>query len=280
LFILSIYHNITNRNEALSYSIKTIEANPKIQSVILSSTNPKIFCAGLDIAELIVNPDDKSNRLTKFWNSLQQVYIDLYGSRLATVAAMNGHAPAAGCLLALMCDYRIMSAGDGSGKNVPTIGLNETKLGIACSPWMAQMMVSTIGTRKTELALALGTLFPPQEALAVGLVDSIVPTQHESFIATTDDNDEGLINLLPPQRKDYATNPVLQNAYTQAQVYAKIPPHARVASKMVIRDEPLFKMIAKRDEDLNHFCGFVTQKSVQKNLAMYVEAMKSKGAKK
>ena len=193
---------------------------------------------------------------------------------------MNGHAPAAGCLLALMCDYRIMSAGDGSGKNVPTIGLNETKLGIACSPWMAQMMVSTIGTRKTELALALGTLFPPQEALAVGLVDSIVPTQHESSTATTDDNEEGLINLLPPQMKDYATNPVLQNAYTQAQVYAKIPPHARVASKMVIRDEPLFKMIAKRDEDLNHFCGFVTQKSVQKNLAMYVEAMKSKGAKK
>lgn len=273
-------HNITNRNEALSYSIKTIEANPKIQSVILSSTNPKIFCAGLDIAELIVNPDDTSNRLTKFWNSLQQVYIDLYGSRLATVAAMNGHAPAAGCLLALMCDYRIMSAGDG-GKNVPTIGLNETKLGIACSPWMAQMMVSTIGTRKTELALALGTLFPPHEALAVGLVDNVISNQEaESNSTTTITDDEGLINLLPSQMKEHATNPVLQNAYTQAQVYAKIPPHARVASKMVIRDEPLFKMIAKRDEDLNHFCGFVTQKSVQKNLAMYVEAMKNKATKK
>jgi len=31
---------------------------------------------------------------------------------------------------------------------------------------------------------------------------------------------------------------------------------------------------------LNHFCGFVTQKSVQKNLAMYVEAMKNKATKK
>ena len=121
-----------NRNEALCYSIKTVEANPKIQTVILSSTNPKIFSAGLDITELVA-PD--KDRLPKFWNSLQQVYIDLYGSRLATVAAIQGHAPAAGCFLAMACDYRVMSAGDvnsdTSKKHMPTIGLNETQLGIA-----------------------------------------------------------------------------------------------------------------------------------------------------
>ena len=60
---------------------------------------------------------------------MQQLYIDLYSSRLATVAAVQGHAPAAGCFLAMACDYRIMSTGD--GKKVPTIGLNETRLGIA-----------------------------------------------------------------------------------------------------------------------------------------------------
>ena len=115
-----------HRNEAISTSIKEIEANSKIQSVILASTNPTIFSAGLDVSEL-VNPD--KDRLPKFWNSLQQLYIDLYSSRLATVAAVQGHAPAAGCFLAMACDYRIMSAGD--GKKVPTIGLNETRLGIA-----------------------------------------------------------------------------------------------------------------------------------------------------
>ena len=39
---------------------------------------------------------------------------------------------------------------------------------------MAQMMVSMIGPRKTEPALALGTLLPPEEALSVGLVDDII----------------------------------------------------------------------------------------------------------
>ena len=114
------------RNEAICSSIKEIEANPKIQSLILASSNPKIFSAGLDIQEL-VEPDHK--RLARFWNSLQQIFIDLYGSRLATVAAIQGHAPAAGCFLAMACDYRIMSAGNKN--HVPTIGLNETQLGIA-----------------------------------------------------------------------------------------------------------------------------------------------------
>jgi len=84
------------------------------------------------VSELL-SPD--SVRLPKFWNSLQQVYIDLYGSRLATVAAIQGHAPAAGCFLAMACDYRVMFAGgvnsDTKKKHVPTIGLNETRLGIA-----------------------------------------------------------------------------------------------------------------------------------------------------
>lgn len=51
------------------------------------------------------------------------MYLDLYGSRLATISAIQGHAPAAGCFIAMACDYRIMSGG--------SIGLNETKLGIA-----------------------------------------------------------------------------------------------------------------------------------------------------
>jgi 3,2-trans-enoyl-CoA isomerase len=67
--------------------------------MVLCSSLETIFCAGLDLTELY-KPD--ADRLPKFWESTQQVYIDLYGSRLATVAAIAGHAPAAGCMLALV----------------------------------------------------------------------------------------------------------------------------------------------------------------------------------
>jgi 3,2-trans-enoyl-CoA isomerase len=106
-----------------------LEANEKVQAMILTSGLNSIFSAGLDLTELY-SPD--ADRLPRFWESFQQVFLDLYGSRLATIAAMNGHALAAGCMLALSCDYRIMSKG--------TIGLNESKLGIAAPPWLGKQV--------------------------------------------------------------------------------------------------------------------------------------------
>lgn len=141
-------------------------------------------------------------------------------------------------------------------------------------PWMGQLLVRTIGFRQAELALALGTLFPPERALSIGLVDDVVPHQQ------VESDDDKLIDLLPSQIKDQALDLLLQKAYAQARIYAKIPSQARVASKMVTREEHIFRMIAKRDEDTQHFCGFVTQKAVQKNLSAYVEALKNKSAKK
>lgn len=253
-------------NEAISTSIKDIESNPKIQSVILTSTNPKIFSAGLDVSEL-VNPD--IDRLPLFWNSLQQVYIELYGSRLATIGVIQGHAPAAGCFLAMACDYRLMCAGD---EHVPCIGLNETKLGIAAPPWMGQLMVRTIGTRKAELALALGTLFPPKEALKVGLVDEVV--SH----AECESNDI-LLELLPATIKDQSTSKIMQQAYAKAKTFVEISPQARMASKMLTREEYIQAMVDTREADTEHFCTFVKLPAVQKSLTAYVEAMK-KGKKK
>ena len=116
-------------NEVISDSIQTVEANQKIQALILASGLPSIYSAGLDLTELY-QPD--LDRLPKFWESFQSVYLRLYGSRLSIISAMNGHALAGGCMLSLSCDYRIMSKG--------SIGLNESKLGIVAPPWLGQQV--------------------------------------------------------------------------------------------------------------------------------------------
>ncbi|KAL7497914.1 hypothetical protein ACHAWT_009423 [Skeletonema menzelii] len=261
-------------NVEISRSIKNVEENyPKVQSVILASSNPNIFSAGLDIAELIAPDPD---RLPKFWNSLQQVYIDLYGSRLATVACIHGHAPAAGCFLAMACDYRVMYAG--GEKHLPTIGLNETQLGIAAPPWMGQLLARTIGFRNAELALALGTLFPPQNALEIGLVDEIVSVDSEQS-----SHNDALQALIPENNlKDQVMqqSAVLQAGYIKAARFAKVHPQARIASKMLTRSEYLQDMIARRQHDSDHFCNFVTQEEVQCNLRKYIQNQKANRKKK
>ena len=142
-------------------------------------------------------------------------------------------------------------------------------------PWMGQLLVRTIGFRKAELALAMGTLFPPTQAHAIGLVDEIVSQRPTEF-----SNVDGLSALLPSVTKDQVFDSLMQRAFAQAQLFSKIPPHARVASKMVTRQSHIHDMVAEREKDTDHFCGFVMQQSVQNNLIAYVEALKNKSKKK
>ena len=58
-------------------------------SKYVSQAAPKIFCAGLDIMEM-VKPDP--TRCRNFWLSLQDMWNTLYTYRLPTVALINVNA--------------------------------------------------------------------------------------------------------------------------------------------------------------------------------------------
>jgi len=226
----------------ISNALKELEAKKEIQAVILRSSNPAILSAGLDLTELY-NPNKE--RFEQFWTSFQQVFLDLYGSRLAVIGAIEGHAPAAGCMLAMACDYRIMAASHGD--KFGTIGLNEAQFGIAAPPWLGQLMIRTIGFRQAEEALTLGTLYSPEAALDIGLVDKLV---HKDMVLGTS--------------QDVAAK------------FAKIPPQARVASKMLARKEYLDELIMSRDSDTSHARDFICSDVVQAGLGKYLASLKRK----
>lgn len=169
-------------------------------------------------------------RLIRFWESFQDLYLTLYGSRLACVAAIEGYAIAGGCMLALSCDYRVMTmTGE---KERPSIGLSESKLGIAAPSWLANQLVDTIGLRKAEISLQLGQLYSPEEALKINLVDEVVP-------------------------KDEVKN----RAGEVLQKLIQIPPKARYASKMLIRQNRIDALKLNRQKDTDFFVNFVPELS-------------------
>lgn len=233
--------------DAISQAIRTAEANDRIEALILSSGLPNgIFSAGLELTELY-QPDPV--RLPKFWESFQQLYLDLYGSRLSTIAAMDGHAPAAGCMLAISCDYRIMTSNPKA-----TIGLNESQLGIVAPPWLCQQYIDTVGQRNAELALLLGTLFSPQQALGLNLVDELLPLSGDN------DGNSSHVTAVDAAKK-------------KAAEFVRIPSKARVAAKELTRGVQIQKLLKNRDADTEFFCSFVTQDSVQKTLGAYLEML-------
>ena len=213
--------------------------------MILASSTP-VFCAGLDLTELY-----QPQRLVEFWTAFQQVYLDLYGSRLATIAAIDGPAPAAGCMLAMACDYRIMrQSSSAASKSSSVIGLNESQFGIVAPPWMADLLLRTVGHRQAEKSLMLGTLYSAQDALSIGLVDAVV------------NDDESVLDV----------------CQKEAVRWTKIPPHSRVASKQLLRQPHLQKLEGNRQEDLDLFCKVCLSDKVQANLGLYLESLKKKHA--
>ncbi|XP_071489860.1 enoyl-CoA delta isomerase 1, mitochondrial-like [Diadema antillarum] len=224
--------------QAITETIQDLEDDNRMQGLILTSACPKIFSAGLDITEMYQKSSESTDR---FWRSLQDMWLTLYGTRLATVAAVNGHSPAGGCLMATSCDYRIMADG------AYTIGLNEVHLGIVAPFWFKDIMLSTVGQRETERALGLGLLYKPQEALDIGLIDEISP------------EDE-----------------ILDRAKEQLLKWTKIPGFARMTTKRLIRDANMQKLSEVREDDINMFTNFIQMDATQKHLGRYLASLKKK----
>src|SRR5207253_6852601 len=68
----------------------------------------RFFSAGLALPALI---DLDRPAMKKFIGRFSEVMGRLFAERRPVVAAINGHAIAGGCVLALMCDARVMADG-------------------------------------------------------------------------------------------------------------------------------------------------------------------------
>lgn len=211
----------------------------KSRGMILTSAASTVFSAGLDILEMYKpNPE----RVTAFWTTLQDTWLKLFGSSYPTVAAINGHSPAGGCLLALSCEYRVMV-----GPKY-TIGLNETQLGLVAPKWFQDSMRNVISNRQTELALTTGHMFTTDEALKIGLIDEVATDKADAVAKA----EKFLVGM------------------------SKIPATARKFSKLGSRREALEWLTANRQADLKQFIGLLNQPAVQKTLDLYLMSLKQK----
>jgi len=198
----------------------------------------KFFSGGLDITELY---QPKIDRMKEFWRELQNLWMRLYVTPLATVAAINGHSPAGGCLLTMSCDYRAMTKGF-------TIGLNETQLGISAPFWFADTMKNVIGHRLTEKSLQLGTMYSSEDALKIGLVDEVWDTNEIT----------------------------LEHSIKQLTAFTSVNAFARHQSKIALRQSFVDKLKKNQDQDIESFVNAIVNEKIQKGLGLYLQSLKNK----
>ena len=133
---------------------------------LVLSGSPGRYSGGLDVPLLV---DFDRPAMERLWEDFYRLLLALAASPIPIAAAITGHSPAGGAVLATYCDYRIMAAGDFR------IGYNEVAVGIPMPIAILRCVARQVGPRQAERLCGGGLLISPDEALRIGLVDELIP---------------------------------------------------------------------------------------------------------
>ncbi|MGA4851464.1 enoyl-CoA hydratase/isomerase family protein [Streptomyces sp. G5(2025)] len=125
----------------------------------------KVFAAGADIKEM--QAMDHAAMIARS-GALQESFTAVARIPKPVVAAVNGYALGGGCELALCADFRI--AADNA-----KLGQPEILLGLIPGAGGTQRLARLVGPSKAKDLIFTGRQVKAPEALAIGLVDRVVP---------------------------------------------------------------------------------------------------------
>jgi enoyl-CoA hydratase/carnithine racemase len=147
--------------EDLNHAVIELEQSKDTRVVIITGAGDKGFSAGMDVTDIAnlekgPNGNDIFNRIERFPKPV--------------IAAINGYALGGGCELALVCHFRFMTDNPKA-----VIGCPELNLGITPGWGGIQRLPRLLGKSKALDMILFSKRLSGQEALAVGLVDRVVP---------------------------------------------------------------------------------------------------------
>ena len=145
--------------------------------VVLRSARKGIFSAGFDLKIFAANDAARSVEMVRTGAELA---LRLMAHPFPTIGLMEGHAFPMGTFLLLACDVRIGAEGKFR------MGLNEVAIGISPPTFAIELARSRVHPAWLSRTAVLGEMYEPDEALAAGFLDKVVPGDEvEATAATT-----------------------------------------------------------------------------------------------
>ena len=197
---------ITQRmKDELGDMLDQVERDDAARVLLIVGAGDRAFCAGADIKERAgTDPTPaefyfQQQRTHRLFDRIEQF-------SKPVIAALNGVAYGGGAEIALCADIRI--AADSA-----KIGLTEVNLGVIPAAGGTQRLPRLVGTSKAKELIFSGTRLGAAEALAIGLVNRVVPA------AELRDQAEALareIAAKPPLALRFAKQAIDQGQQTDA----------------------------------------------------------------
>ena len=152
---------------ALPELCREIDADPEVAAVIVEGEGGHALSAGADIAEFgAVFADADST--AGYNEAVRAGLAAVEALDRPSIALVRGLCVGGGCGLALACDLRF--AGDSA-----RLGITPARLGLAYGFADTRRLVATVGPARAKDMLFSGRLLDAAEALAIGLVDRMLP---------------------------------------------------------------------------------------------------------
>ena len=150
----------------IDQALTVISESSEPAALMITATG-KFFSNGLDLDWL----QDNAGEWDAHVSSVQSMFARLLTLPVPTVCAINGHCFAAGAMLALACDYRVMRTEKGF-YSLPAIDIK-----IPLTIGMTSLIQAKLTPRTALDVMTTGWRYDAPAALAAGIVDSICDAQ-------------------------------------------------------------------------------------------------------
>jgi enoyl-CoA hydratase/carnithine racemase len=151
--------------DALHAALDEVEGSSGKAALVTVGGEPKFYSNGLDLEWM---SGDGQAEAGDFVNRVLGLLGRVMAFPVPTVAAINGHAFAAGAMLALAHDFRVMRADRGF------VCLPEVDIKLPLAPGMTALIKSRLTPNAFRDAVLTGARFGGGQAAALGIVDEAV----------------------------------------------------------------------------------------------------------
>jgi 3-hydroxyacyl-CoA dehydrogenase/enoyl-CoA hydratase/3-hydroxybutyryl-CoA epimerase/3-hydroxyacyl-CoA dehydrogenase/enoyl-CoA hydratase/3-hydroxybutyryl-CoA epimerase/enoyl-CoA isomerase len=181
--------NVLSRSvlEELDRHLTELEKRRDLAGLVIASGKPGMFIAGADLREFLASLDAPRDAIVEISRQGQTLFARLSQCRFVTVAAIDGICVGGGAELAVWCDRRIMTTGEKT-----EFGFPEVKLGMFPGWGGTARTPRIVGLGNAVELITSGESISPREALRIGLVSDVVPS---------DRLQEAAINLIRLERQ-------------------------------------------------------------------------------